>query len=83
MEGKKVDWTANALAMVSDIYDYLEDQAGDDVASDYIDTLLESAIVWMKNLNISRFVDIQNFRRRVIDVLNSAKPMLSFIKRMH
>lgn len=41
MAGKKVEWTANALAMVTDIYDYLEDQAGDDIASDYIDTLLE------------------------------------------
>jgi plasmid stabilization system protein ParE len=41
MAGKKVDWTANALVMVSDIYDYLEGQAGDDVASNYIDTLLE------------------------------------------
>jgi plasmid stabilization system protein ParE len=41
MAGKKVDWTANALAMVADIYDYLEDQAGEDIASNYIDELLE------------------------------------------
>jgi plasmid stabilization system protein ParE len=41
MAGKKVDWTANALAMVSDIYDYLEDKAGEDMASEYIDELLE------------------------------------------
>ena len=27
MAGKKVEWTANALAMVADIYDYLEEQA--------------------------------------------------------
>lgn len=27
--------------MVADIYDYLEDQAGQDIASDYIDELLE------------------------------------------
>lgn len=41
MAGKKVEWTANALAMVADIYDYLEEQASDDIASDYIDDLLE------------------------------------------
>lgn len=41
MAGKKVDWTANALAMVSDIYDYLEEKAGEDIASEYIDELLE------------------------------------------
>jgi plasmid stabilization system protein ParE len=40
MAGKQVNWTANALSMVSDIYDYLEDQAGSVVASDYIDDLL-------------------------------------------
>jgi len=41
MAGKKVDWTANALVMVSDIYDYLEGQVGNDIASNYIDSLLE------------------------------------------
>lgn len=41
MAGKQVNWTANALAMVSDIYDYIESQAGESKASDYIDALLD------------------------------------------
>ena len=38
---KYVNWTANALLMVSDIYDYLENVSGEDFASRYIDDLLE------------------------------------------
>lgn len=38
---RKVDWTANALAMVFDIFEYLEMKQGDSFASDYIDSLLE------------------------------------------
>lgn len=37
---KKVNWTANALALVAEIYDYLEIQSGEDFASTYIDALL-------------------------------------------
>ena len=37
---KKVNWTANALALVADLYDYLEIQSGEDFASNYIDALL-------------------------------------------
>jgi plasmid stabilization system protein ParE len=38
---KHVNWTANALLMVSDIYDYLENVSGEDFASRYVDDLLE------------------------------------------
>jgi hypothetical protein len=38
---KYVNWTANALLMVSDIYDYLENVSREDFASRYIDDLLE------------------------------------------
>lgn len=38
---KYVNWTANALLMVSDIYDYLESASGEDFASRYVDDLLE------------------------------------------
>ncbi len=38
---KKVTWTATALAMVADLHDYLESQAGDEVAVAYIEDLLE------------------------------------------
>jgi plasmid stabilization system protein ParE len=38
---KYVNWTANALLMVSDIYDYLENVSGEDFASHYVDDLLE------------------------------------------
>ncbi len=39
-EEKKVNWTANALALIADIYDYLENQSGEMYASTYIDALL-------------------------------------------
>ncbi len=38
---KRVNWTANALLMVSDIFDYLESVSGEAFASDYVDDLLE------------------------------------------
>lgn len=38
---KNVNWTANALLMVSDIYDYLENVSGEDFASRYVDDVLE------------------------------------------
>jgi plasmid stabilization system protein ParE len=41
MEAEKyVNWTADALAMVADINDYLENVSGVGFASDYIDELL-------------------------------------------
>jgi plasmid stabilization system protein ParE len=41
MAGKQVNWTANALANIYDIQEYLESQAGKFVASEYVDVLLE------------------------------------------
>jgi plasmid stabilization system protein ParE len=38
---KYVNWTADALSMVADINDYLENVSGEDFASDYIDDLLD------------------------------------------
>ena len=38
---KRVNWTANALLMVSDIFDYLENVSGEAFASGYVDDLLE------------------------------------------
>jgi plasmid stabilization system protein ParE len=41
MEAEKlVNWTANALSMVADIYDYLENISGEIFSSDYLDQLL-------------------------------------------
>ena len=37
---KRVNWTANALAMVANIFDYFENQSGEHFASAYIDDLL-------------------------------------------
>lgn len=37
---KKINWTANALALVAEIYDYLENQSGEDFALAYIEDLL-------------------------------------------
>lgn len=37
---KKVNWTANALFMVTDIYEYLAEEASEQIASDYIDDMI-------------------------------------------
>ena len=38
---KSVNWTANAALMLSDIYEYIESQSGDLVASEYMSELIE------------------------------------------
>lgn len=39
-EPKKVNWSANALLMVADTYDYLVEQTGEVFADEFVDELL-------------------------------------------
>lgn len=38
---KSVEWTANAALMLSDIYEFIESQSGEFVASEYLGELIE------------------------------------------
>ncbi|MCB0533296.1 MAG: type II toxin-antitoxin system RelE/ParE family toxin [Lewinellaceae bacterium] len=41
MEAEKaVNWTANALTLLADLYEFIESQSGDEFASNYVDDLL-------------------------------------------